>query len=741
MSRTGMLALALGLLSLRFLPELPSVGMLAIMMLSGLACCWRRWFLPGLCLLGFAWACLSAHNALDDRLAPELDGRTLWIEGRVAGLPTVSDDRVSFELADPHSRRAALPERIRLNWTDGPPVKSGERWRLAVNLKRPQGLLNPQSTDSEAVMLARRIGAQGSVKAGELLEPASGAWRDGIRQRLFAIDGQGREAALAALVLGDGAGLAREDWDTLQATGTVHLLVISGQHIGLLAGLIYGLVGGLARLGWWPQRLPWLPWACGLAFAAALAYGLLAGFQVPVQRATIMLAVVLLWRLRYRHLGVAWPLLIALNGVLLFEPLASLLPGFWLSFSAVAVLVLVFSGRLGGWSIWRAWGRAQWCIALGLMPVLLVLGLPISLSAPLANLFAVPWISVLVLPLALLGTVLLPVPMVGENLLWLAGVLLGGLFDLLGWLAQWQPAWLAPALPVWSWLLVLLGVGLVLLPKGLSMRVFGWPLMLLAALTPREPIPPGQVDVWQLDVGQGQAFLLRTREHVLLYDAGPSRANVDLGDRVVLPALRKLGVPSLDMMLISHAHADHAGGALAVQRGLPVRRVIAGEPWDVPEALRAGPCISGESWEWDDVRFSLWQWDQAGDSNQHSCVLRVEASGETLLLAGDIDRDAENAWLDSPQRGPVHWLQAPHHGSRTSSSSRFLRALSPRGAFITRGLHNGFGHPSPLVMARFAMLGIRPYDSALLGAVRLRLGTFGDPEALREQRRFWRGPT
>lgn len=741
MTRTGMLALALGLLGLRFLPELPPVGILVFIALSGLFCLWRRWFLPALFALGFAWACLSAQHALDDRLAPALDGRTLWVDGRVAGLPSHSDERVSFEFAEPVSRRAELPQRLRLSWVGGPSVKSGERWRLAVSLKRPQGLLNPYAMDSEAGMLARRIGGLGSVKAGERLEPGRGAWREGIRQSLLAVDAQGREAALAALVLGDGASLAREDWDILQATGTVHLLVISGQHIGLLAGLIYALVSGLARLGWWPQRLPWLPWACALAFTAALVYGSLAGFQVPVQRACLMLAVVLLWRLRYRHLGVAWPLLIALNGVLLVEPLASLLPGFWLSFSAVAVLVLVFSGRLGAWSVWRAWGRAQWCIAIGLLPMLLVLGLPVSLSAPLANLFAVPWISVLVLPLALAGTALLPVPVIGESLLWLAGTLLAVLFDLLGWLGEWQPAWVPPALPLWSWLLVVLGAVLVLLPAGLPGRVFGWPLMLLAALTPREVIPLGQVEVWQLDVGQGQSFLLRTRGHALLYDAGPARSDVDLGERVVLPVLRKLDVQSLDLMLISHAHADHAGGALAVQRGLPVRRLLGGEPWNMPESLQAGPCVSGESWEWDHVRFSLWQWEGADDSNQHSCVLRVEASGESLLLAGDIEREAELAWLEGPQAGPVDWLQVPHHGSRTSSSARFLRGLSPRGAFISRGRHNGFGHPSPLVMARLRMLGVTPYDSALLGAVRLRLGTFGEPEALRSQRRFWREPT
>ncbi|MHA6193747.1 DNA internalization-related competence protein ComEC/Rec2 [Pseudomonas wadenswilerensis] len=733
-----MLALVVGLLCPIFLPVLPSVGILLLLLVLGVLCLWRRHFPLALFVLGMCWTSYSAQRALDDRLDPALDGRTLWIEGRVVGLPTHDEHGVRFELDQPHSRRAELPQRLRLSWQGGPPVHSGERWRLAVSLKRAQGLLNPHALDPEAGLLARRIGALGSVKDGQRLSAADGAWRDGIRQRLLAVDAQGREAALAALVLGDGGGLAREDWDILQATGTVHLLVISGQHIGLLAGLVYGLVAGLFRLGWWPRRQPWLPWACGLAFAAALGYGLLAGFQVPVQRACIMLAVVLLWRLRFRHLGIAWPLLIALSGVLLFEPLASLLPGFWLSFAAVAVLVLVFSARLGAWSLWLAWGRAQWFIAIGLLPVLMALGLPISLSAPLANLLAVPWLSILVLPLALAGTLLLAVPFVGEALLWLAGGLLGLLFDMLGLLADWRPAWVAPALPLWSWLLVCLGAVLLLLPAGLPMRVLGWPLLLLAGFTPREPVPHGQVDVWQLDVGQGLAIVLRTREHALLYDAGPARETLDLGERVVLPSVRKLGIEALDLMLISHAHDDHAGGAAAVQRGMAVHRVIAGEPTDV---LAAQPCISGESWEWDGVRFSLWQWAQASDSNQHSCVLKVEAAGESLLLAGDIDRLAEDAWLRGPQAGPVDWLQSPHHGSRTSSSARFLDALKPRGVLISRGRHNGFGHPSPVVMARYAARQIATYDSALLGAVHLRLGSFGEARGLRERPRFWREPT
>ncbi|WP_338513301.1 DNA internalization-related competence protein ComEC/Rec2 [Pseudomonas poae] len=722
--KTGMFALALGLLALRFLPALPATGWLLAMSVLALMLLPFRTFALAFFLFGVSWACVSAQWALDDRLTSALDGQTRWLEGRVVGLPQQTSSGVRFELADSRSRNARLPRRIRVSWHGGPAVHSGERWRLAVTLKRPSGLLNVHGFDHEAWLLAQRIGATGTVKDGERLTPARNAWRDALRQRLMAVDAQGREAGLAALVLGDGSGLADEDWQVLQDTGTVHLLVISGQHVGLLAGLIYGLIALLARYGCWPATWPWLPWACGLAFVAALGYALLAGFGVPVQRACVMVGLVLLWRLRFRHLGAWWPLLLALNGVLVLEPLASLQPGFWLSFGAVAVLILAFGGRLGPWSLWQAWTRPQWLIAIGLFPLLLILGLPISLSAPFANLIAVPWISLVVLPLALLGTVLLAVPLVGEVVLWLAGGVLDLLFQGLALLAGYLPAWIPAEVPLGYWLVSLAGAVIVLLPGGVPFRLLGWPMLLLAVFPPREPVPHGWAEVLQLDVGQGQAIVLRTRHHTLLYDAGPRSRATDLGARVVLPSLKKLGIASLDLMLISHADADHAGGAAAVARGLPVKRVVGGETDGLPGFLGTQPCLSGERWEWDGVSFELWQWPGAVDGNPKSCVLQVQANGERLLLTGDIDRAAERALLDSPLAQRTDWLQVPHHGSRSSSSRPFVQQLAPTSVLISRGRGNAFGHPHAQVMERYRALGSRVYDSAEHGAVRLQLGAF-----------------
>lgn len=739
--RTGMLALAMGLLAIRWLTALPSMAeLLGLLLLGLLLLPWRSYPL-GFFLLGFVWACTSAQWALDDRLAPQLDNRTLWLEGRVSGLPARRDGVLRFQLEAAEARNLQLPQRLRLSWYAGPPVQAGERWRLAVQLRRPLGTANPHVFDYEAWLLAQRIGALGSVKAGQRLQAASGvtAWRDQLRQRLLQTPAFAREGALAALVLGDGSGLSRADWQVLQATGTVHLMVISGQHIALLAGLVYAAVAGLARLGLWPRALPWLPWACGLGFAAALAYGVLAGFEVPVQRACVMVALVLLWRLRFRHLGVWLALLMALNAVLLVEPLASLQAGFWLSFAAVAVLLLVFAGRLGPWPWWRSWGRAQWSMAVGLLPAMLALGLPVSLSGPLVNLLAVPLLGVVVVPLALLGTLLLPVPWLGETCLWLAGGLLHGLFWGLTQVAAVLPAWLPVAPPLWAWCLGVLGVVLVLLPAGVPGRGLGVLLVLPLLWVPVNRPAPGEVQVWQWDVGQGLSVLLRTREHALLYDAGPRHGDFDLGERLVLPALRAQGISRLDVLLLSHADLDHAGGAEALQRGLPIGRVLSGEAAALPAVLAAQPCIDGASWQWDGVRFSTWRWQQAPEGNPASCVLQVEAaSGERLLLTGDIDQAAERALLASGRDLRADWLQVPHHGSGSSSSLAFLQAVAPRAALLSRARYNVYGHPHPQVLARYRALGVEVYDSVADGSVQLLLGRHGEAHGEREHAHFWR---
>jgi len=739
--RNALLMLAAGLLSVRFLPALPPLGLLLALALIGLMCLPWRTYLLSFFLFGLCLACLSAQRALDDRLNPALDGRTVWLQGQVVGLPQQQQGTMRFVLENPTSRRGKLPARLRLSWHQGQPVQAGEVWRLAVTLKRPHGTVNPASFDYEAWLLAQRIGGSGTVKQGERISAAQGfaAFRDDIRQKLLSTPAYGRGGGLAALVVGDGSGLSRADWQLLQDTGTLHLMVISGGHVALLALAVYALIAGIARLGLWPVRFSWLPVAAVLAFAAALAYGLIAGFEVPVRRACLMMLVVLVWRLRFRHLGWFWPWLIALNAVLLIEPLASLQAGFWLSFIAAGLLLWLFCARLGRLPWWHGWIKAQWGMAIGLLPALLALGLPISLSAPFANLLAVPWIGFISVPLALLGTLLSPLPYLGEGLLWLAAASLHWLFYLLGLVAALLPAQILPAAPLWAWLLGTLGAGVLLLPAGIPLRFFGALLLAPLLLVPIHKPPMGQAEVWLLDVGQGLAVLLRTREHAMLYDSGPSYGDFDSGERIVLPSLRRLGVKQLDLMLISHADNDHAGGAEAIMRAMPVAAVQSGEPARLPQSLNAAPCIDGQSWQWDEVTFTTMHKADAKSSNGKSCLLKITANGERLLLTGDIDYETEHALIAAGFDLKSDWLLAPHHGSKSSSSMALLKAVSPHSVLISRGAYNSYNHPHPQVLARYQKLGIHIFDSSQTGAQRIELGHYQKLNPLREeQQRFWR---
>lgn len=743
--RFSVLAFVVGMLSLRWLPWLPSILWLSVLGILAVALLRSRVYPAGWLLLGVCWACLSAQWALDDQLAEELDGRTLWVAGTVVGLPEWPEvagqpPTVRFELADAESRRGLLPKRMRLSWRAPPEqVKAGERWRLAVRLRRPTGLLNPYGFDYQAWLFAKRIGATGSVKAGQRLAVGQGLhhWREQLRERIQRYAPQRSQAVVSALVLGDSSGLSTEQWHTLQTTGTVHLMVISGQHISLIAAVTYGFVVALMRLGWWPRSVPWLPVACLLSMCAALIYGAFAGFAVPVQRACIMVMVALLWRWQFQHLNVWAAFITALCLVLLFEPLVVLQAGFWLSFTAVGALILAFAARLGPWRWWHIMGRTQWVAALGLAPFLLALSLPVSLMGPVANIFAVPWLSLLALPVTLLGVVLLPWPSLAEIVLSVADWCLNILFMVLNGFAQGWPAWQGSGVTVGALLLALVGVLCLLLPRPVLPLSAGLALWLPLLNPSLKPVDYGQAEVWVLDVGQGQAVWVRTAEHSLLYDAGPFMSGFDAGERIVVPVLRGYGQTVLDELLISHADADHAGGAQAILDTVQVARVVSGQPEQHPAHFAAQAC-SEQSWRWDGVEFTRWQWPHGQDNNQLSCVLLISAQGEHLLLTGDLDAAGEAALLVDWPDLQVDWLVAGHHGSRTSTSRRFVQAIAPQYAVISRGKHNSYGHPHPAVLTNLQREHVRIYDTAQDKAVQIHLGRHRPAWTMAMQSRFWR---
>ncbi len=574
-----------------FLGGLASVG--AVLWWFGLKR--RRWLaVAGAALLGFAWAGGFAHWRLADALPAEWEGRDIEVTGVVAELPQKFERGVRFTFAVEQAA-APVPARITLSWyrhvepeveEEGdeesapagtlPLPRAGERWRLVVRLKQPHGNLNPHGFDYEGWLFERAIRATGYVRKSALTGRRDIAPSDlsGMIERLRettrariqrALPDHAYVGVLTALAVGDQQAIAPELWRLFAVTGITHLMSISGLHVTMIGGLVAWLVFALWRRS---PRLP-LIWpaqkaAAVAGFVGALLYALLAGFGVPAQRTLYMLGVVVVGLLSGRNVSAPTVLGAALLLVLLLDPWAVLAAGFWLSFGAVALLFYVANGRLGQRHWLRDWLHAQWGITLGMIPLLLALFQQFSLVSPFANALAIPLVSFLVTPLALLGCL--------PGFAWVLDVahgLLVPLMEFLRWLASLPGAlWQQHAPPVWAVPLALLGAAWLLLPRGFPARWLGLALFLpLFFIVPERPAP-GTLALTVLDVGQGQSVHVQTATHDLLFDTGPAfSTQSDAGSRILVPYLRASGVRQLDTLIVSHADKDHAGGVRLTDRG------------------------------------------------------------------------------------------------------------------------------------------------------------------------------
>lgn len=694
------------------------------------------WWRPGLAaLLGLGLAAVALQACLSQRLDPALAGADLVVRGTVAGLPERDDRRLRFEFLADHARlegrEVALPSRLRLGWygTGAPSLRPGERWRLTVRLRAPRGFANPGGFDYAGWLLRHGIGATGYVRpepAARRLETAPvsvDGLRAGLRDALRpALAGREHPGVLLALTLGDRAGIGPRAWETLVATGTNHLMAISGLHIGLVALLGYG-IGGLAwRPGAIRRRLPRPVVQAAVALVLATGYAALAGFALPTMRALAMLFIALGALCLRRRVRPASVLGGAAAVVLAADPLAVLDPGFWLSFGAVAAIVLVAAGRLGRPRRVHGWLRLQLAISLALAPLLLGLFRQASVVAPLANLVAVPWVSLLTVPAALAGAAVTPAwPAAGAVLLALADLGLQVLWPLLDWLAGLPLArWRTPDFPGPLLAVAAVGAAVLLLPRGVPGRVTA-SLALLPLLLWQPPRPAaGEVWLDLLDVGQGLAAVVRTREHTLVYDTGPRfSARFDAGGAVINPFLQAAGVTRLDGLVVSHTDNDHAGGARSLRRRFPPRRSWSSTPQRTPAPDRF--CGRGEAWRWDAVAFTFLHPDRDGGwtGNDGSCVLRIDAAGGSILLPGDIERPAEQHLVESGARLAADVVVAPHHGSATSSTPAFVQAVDPAWVLYAVGHRNQWGFPRPEIVARWRPAGWARTDCG--GALHLRV--------------------
>ncbi len=713
--------------------------------------------LAGAALLGLALACLHGQAALALQWPLERSGEVVTVEGRVLGLPVGAPDAVRFEFrvtAAPAPHRELVGRTLRLGWYTRPPLATptlepGSHWRLQARLRTPRGLVNPGGFDLERRALEQRLAATGYVVApGQANQLRPGAGLDFARSQLSRHIASALPASRArfvtALALGDTRGLSNDDWEVLRATGLTHLIAISGFHVGLVAGF-GALLGQLLHRALpvagrrWPR--PQATAAAALVFAAA--YTALAGFALPTVRTLLMIAALLLARLARRPQGLSEALAFALIAVLLADPLSVLAPGFWLSFLGVAWLAWCLP-QVRGQGLLAPFVQAQGVAMLGLLPLSAWFFSQASLPGPLVNLVGIPWISLVVVPLALAGVALWPFSDAAATACWQAsGALMQALWGLLEGVAAWPPAlvWL-PEPSVLAVALALAGAFWLLLPRGTPGKPLA-ALLWLPLLWPALHRPAhGEADLVLLDVGQGLSLLVRTRQHDLLYDAGPAvPRGLDLGEAVVLPALRAYGVAQLDAMVLSHGDNDHAGGAGAVARGMATARVFAPAGW-----ARAGmtPCRTGQAWTWDGVTFSFLHpaphFPYLG--NESSCVLRVQAQGASALLPGDIGRHVEARLAKRPPdqvRADV--LLVPHHGSDTSSSLDFIAAVRPSLGLVAVGTGNRFGLPKPIVSARYLRYRVPLLDTAHSGAIHLRLGPDGVQVRQRmrqDRRRYWR---
>lgn len=724
-------AFALGVAVLQRVPALPDAGLcLFLMAVSGFLFCRypRHGVLPAF-VIGMAFAAWTAAGVLAQRLDPAQSGSHGVITVEISDLPQRRQDQWQFEAEVLAS--ADFPglagRRVKLAWyrTEALLIP-GDIHRFEVMLRTPNGVYNPGGFDAEQRALQKRWAAQGYVREAIAVQRhrlTIDRIRDALSGRIRGRIGDRQARFVSALALGDTRLLDDADWEILRRTGITHLIAISGFHVGMVAlaaaWLVFALYRILPGLG---LRLPQPKAAAWAAMTAASAYTAFAGFALPTVRTALMIAIVMGCRLLGRRCTVIHSVALSMAAILLWDPLDILAPGFWLSFGGV-VLLVAFMPKQNRPGIFRPFLRAQWVASLGLLPLSLGFFGQTTLIGPLVNLLAIPWIGLIVVPLALLGCLSAGIAPVAEVFWRLSAQLMQGLWMLLQWLQAlpWSSRILPEAgLP--ALLFAMLGVCLFLLPRQIPGRWLGVMLMLPMLFPATAVIPEGQLRVAMIDVGQGTSVLVRTRRHALLYDAGPGLpGGFSRGETTVLPALRALNVPRLHRLVISHGDNDHAGGLAAIRAGIAVDRIDAS--WQaLPHDVPYRECLAGRRWQWDGVEFAyLWPVSREdGDDNERSCVLSIKSGSRRVLLAGDIGSAAESRLLERyGAQLNAEILLVPHHGSAGSSSEPFVAAVQPRIALISSGFQNRFKHPRREVVARYESHGAVTVNTVATGWVEL----------------------
>ena len=712
-----------------------------------------------LACLSFNYAVWTAQQRLSWQLPISLENKVISVQGTIISIPELKDDHLNFVFHPAslisYAGQGSASGLINLNWYNAPSnITVGQRWQLIVKLRKIHGFANPGGFDEEASMLQKNIRATGYVigQTNQLLSTARNHYfldslREVIAQRIANdLPNSPYAAMIQALTVGVKAGITSDQWQVLQRTGTNHLMVIAGLHIGLLSGLAFFVMNFLwrrqARLS---LILPTPLAAAMAALVTALIYSALAGFSIPTQRALIMFSVFLMATLWRRNLLLGLGIALALILVIALQPLAIFDPGFWLSFAAVTVILYGMGARLFPQSKWRTLLRLQFVVGLGLIPFTLLFFQNGSLVAPLANAIAIPIVGLIVVPLSLAGALVSFILPWLANFMWHgAALLLAGVWWILVHLGEisflvWQQAiysWWSLAAGICGWLLLLA-------PRGIPNRWLGvlWilPLIFTKPLAPTE----NSFKFTMLDVGQGLASVVQTAHHVLVFDTGAKfSADFDLGAAVVVPFLRHEGIGKIDMLVISHGDNDHIGGAKSVLKNFFVKQIFTSVPQRFAP-LPAQECLAGQQWQWDGVQFEFLYPvpSMLGLDNNSSCVLRISVGNQHLLLTGDIEKPAEDVLVKTEVNNlPAQILVAPHHGSKTSSTPLFAQDVHPEYVLYPVGYLNKYHFPSSSVVTRYQQLGAQDFASNQCGAISIRVTPYetSTPECYRNTHpHFW----
>lgn len=737
-------------------------------------------------LSGFIWASVCGYFYLHWQLDPEFYHQNLLIEGEVLSLmppiqlgsnnklfkkQTVADNEIdthvvkentqsdklianqqlkfNFEVHKAGTKTLLFSPKIRLSWYAAHlPLQQGDKLRFFVKLKPATGLANPDGFDYQTWLTSKNIVAIGYVKSSpsnQFLARQSTLRQQWVNRLLT--QNVSHLKWILALSYGDRRMLETEDWALMQRTGTAHLFAVSGMHLGIVFGCVLLLckVGALLAVFTIGQSITSniKPWIHVVPSTACIAYALIAGFEIPVLRA---LFTVLLWTalvifsLSWRTPNV---LLMLLISFFILFPFAILGISFWFSF--ISVLIIIFY-------VWRfplapnssvinklMYGfKLQFFISIITLPIIAYTFSSLPIIAFIANLFMIPIVTFVLVPLCLLGAILVSIDFNSSALYWL----INEFFSLTFWVLinldnmivkflgeSWQQSYVVEVLiSSLTNPLVIICLLLLLLPAWPKKQVLVACILCLMIFHKTMQSYFIQADAawtfYAFDVGQGTALVVNDKLGTILSDTGGSFAGFSLADTVLMPFFKTHHIQTLEYVLLSHFDNDHAGGIDLITHKLKVQNLLSPRNGcNREDFLRKNPSGKG-TFNTLTVQV-LWPLTpNSGDNNNQSCVIKLEKGNHSILLTGDIEKQAEAQLVEiykDPTILKADVLVAPHHGSKTSSTQSFVQAVAPKFVIFTSGNHNRWKFPSQMVVSRYESINAKILITGEHGRIKLDL--------------------